>query len=217
MREKLSLLVISLGIIFSLLGCSLQQQPMVLENETFQYQDYSPQVNLDDVYMSMNPSSDFGVNVSNREELYDDSELVVVGHVVEKHSPEMYLGLGVTPGVIKVSQVLKGDLSSDEYTFFVPGGMVPLENYYNYQSNNYPELVEKQGLSEMSVSQRQNKFVDFSYDFANDFEVGQSYVFIIYNKAEGVVLNYTGMIPVLENAKIDNKIDVLSLPEVLKQ
>ena len=69
----------------------------------------------------------------------------------------------------------------------------------------------------MSVSQRQNKFVDFSYDFANDFEVGQSYVFIIYNKAEGVVLNYTGMIPVLENAKIDNKIDVLSLPEVLKQ
>lgn len=188
-------------IVFSILGVSLisigvfatlNYNKSFQGKEKTQQSDYSSTkyidntVNIPDskIYANINfVDADEKIAVGDTEAVYDFSNLVVIGTIIEKDkgTASEISAFPYTPAKLKIDKVIKGNLDDDTINIIVPGGTCTVADFIKASEKNFPERIIKMGLDKLSDKEKQEEYIQYNYKYSKNFEAGKQYV-IMLNK-----------------------------------
>lgn len=154
------------------------------------------------------------INLEDTSEIYEYSDLVIVGNIKEKIGGYMLeeLGYAGLKGSMTVDKVLKGNLSEKEVEFFTSGGYCTIEEYVESISKVSKEKIERMGFDKLSENVRKNNYLVFNYKYGKNFEVEKRYVLMlkkINNKY--ICLSNYGFLEINQNEIINDLSDILNI------
>lgn len=198
-----------------------------------QYVDYSKTISKDKIYASLNSLiSDQTIKVGDTEVVYDFSDLVIIGTVIQKDqgtASELSF-MPYTPGKIKVHKVIKGKIDQNTIDFTMSGGACTVADFIK-ASKKFPERIEKMELNKLSKKEKQEKYIVYNYKYQKNFEVGKNYVVMLAKNTNNsyFAISNAGFLDLdlsdFSNASISSKVnvddintkeDVLNLPNSIK-
>lgn len=189
-----------------------------LENKYFDYTE--DQTNIKP-YKIISIDTSLAYDITDLNKLYQNVDIVVSGKVIEKNKAEKtsIQPIAYTPGVLQISNIIKGNIDIKNVKFLVPGGKITIEEYENSIKNNFADKFKQEGLDKLSPSFKKENYIQYNYEYSNNFYINTDYVMFL-NKVENtdqyVVISYVGMIPVKDSTAIKSKADVFSLDKVQK-
>lgn len=154
------------------------------------------------------------IDLSSTTEIYEYSDLVIVGTIKEKHGGKMleefeYAGLF---GTMKVEKVIKGNLSGTEVDFFTNGGYCTVKEYINVISKTGKEKLERMGFDKLSDEVKNNNYLIFNYKYGKNFEEGNRYVLMLKKVNDKYIcLSNYGFLDIDSNTSIDDLSDILNI------
>lgn len=220
-KEKLflSIIVVSFGIILFLI-LSLKGIFAKKENASLNLSDkeveeiYSLDVPEDLIYASSFILPDTNIDLSDLDAIYEYADLVIVGTVTEKKDGVMLEGFNYAslPGTIEVEKVIKGNYSDIELNFFVKGGYCTILEYINALVDTQPEKINRLGFNELSLEDKESKYLLFNYQFGKDFEINKRYVIMLEKLNDRfLVISKYGFLEIEENTNIEELSDIINM------
>lgn len=122
-------------------------------------------------------------NMENNTFIAEDAEIIIIGTInsldgVVNYNPstENYV-MTRTVGMVKVNKIIKGDLKESEIPFIKLGGIIPISEY---EKGIPEEQAEKFGFKQMSITEKETKYV--SEQLEEDIEIEQGKTYLMYLK-----------------------------------
>ncbi|MBR1884102.1 MAG: hypothetical protein IJ809_04075 [Clostridia bacterium] len=149
------------------------------------------------------------IDMEDTGELYDYADLVVIGTVTEKYDATMseLSPFPYTPSQLKVDKVIKGEVNDDAINFYVAGGSVSVKDFI-YGNPNLTERAEKMGLTSLSESEQERKYIQYISNHKKEYDVGQQYIIALKSCSDSgyTVIADDGFLE-LEDASVINDIN----------
>lgn len=174
-------------------------------------------------YSTINMSFCRTFDVNNFDEMYKNSDLIVIGTVKQKLKAEKNSDQPVacTPGKLEILRLMKGEFTKNILlNFLIPGGMITLEEYENSIKNISPERIKKEQLDKIDNNFKKTNYVEYISRDYKDFSVSKTFIMFLNKIGDSdnyAVISSTGMIPIEDYATVTNIQDVSKLFEINKQ
>jgi hypothetical protein len=188
---------------------SLEAQ--ILDNVEDIYSSYLP---AESIYATSYIQSENIINLADITELYESSDLVIVGTIKENLGGKMLEELGYA-GIlcsVQVDNVIKGELSKKEMNFFTNGGYCTIEDYVEVMSKISKERVSKLGFDKLSDFDKKNNYLVFNNEYGKKFDIDKRYVLMLKKiNDKYICLSKYGFLEVEKDVIVESLTDILNL------
>lgn len=191
-------------------------QPISNEDEVISSigEIYSSCLSQDDIYATSYILPESEINLTDTTDIYNHSDLVLVGTVISKNGGKMldelqYAGLC---GKMSIEKVIKGDYTDSTIQFCTCGGFCTIEEYIASLSKSNPEKIEKMGFDTIDNNTKKNKYLVFNYKYGKNFSENTKYVLMLKKIGDNYVcVSNFGFLEVTDGVDINNLNDILKL------
>lgn len=154
------------------------------------------------------------IDLSSTSEVYEHSDLVIVGTVTEKIGGKMLeeFEYAVLLGIMEIEKVVKGEFSDKQIEFLTRGGYCTVGDYINVISKTKEEKLERMGFTNLTDDVKKNNYLIFNYKYGKNFVEDERYVLMLKKiNDKYVCLSNYGFLEIEQDLTINNLTDILYL------
>ncbi len=175
---------------------------------------YSSNISKDLIYATAYMETESDIDLSNVSEIYEKADLVITGGVTDNlggHMIEELEYAGIL-GSMQIDNIIKGNFNNEKIEFFTNGGYCTIQEYIDVISKNNTEKISRMGLDNLSVEEKQSKYLVFNNKYGKNFELGKRYVLMLKKiNDKYICMSKFGFLEIGNDSTIENLSDILSI------
>ncbi|MEG1990358.1 MAG: hypothetical protein RR144_05235 [Clostridia bacterium] len=225
-KSNIILLIVCIILVTICSGCSSNKEKKsqdIEQQKKISFEDnaikaigevYSSCIPEDLIYAKSYISPESTIDLSSTSEVYENSDLVIVGTVTEKIGGRMIeeFEYAVLFGKMNVEKVVKGEFSDKQIELYTRGGYCTIQEYMNALSKEKEEKLERMGFTNLPDDVKNNNYLVFNYKYGKNFIEKQRYVLMLKKiNDKYVCLSNYGFLELENNVSVNNLDDINSL------